>query len=64
MDNWSLEPDEHMRWIYDTSHRDYHSPMAEDLREARRRALCQLPEWMKAVALSNDARRERERNKT
>lgn len=60
-DNWSLEPDPTMRWIYDHSHPEYYSPKAEHLREARRQALCSLPEWMKNCALANDDRREREK---
>ena len=51
----SLEPDESMRWIYDYRHPDYNTPMAQDLRERRSRAIANAPEWMKREAQLNDA---------
>ncbi len=55
---FSLEPDESMRWIYDTRHPDYYSDQAEDLRERRRAALLSCPGWMLNAALANDERRK------
>lgn len=63
MINLSLKPDPHMKWIYDSAHPDYNTPMAESLRESRGRALCSAPEWMLDLARLNDERRERERAK-
>jgi len=53
----SLEPDENMRWIYDPSHRDYNTPMARHLREARAAAIRNAPAWMVREAKLNDALR-------
>lgn len=50
----SLEPDEHMRWIYDPSHRDYNSDRARDLRERRQAAMRNAPRWMIDEASTND----------
>lgn len=52
--NLSLEPDEHMRWIYDYTHRDYNSDYAKDLRERRRVAMQNAPRWMIEEARMND----------
>ena len=54
----SLEPDENMRWIYDPSHRDYNTEMAEDLRNRRAAALRSCPRWMIEEARLNDALRK------
>lgn len=54
----SLEPDEHMRWIYDARHPDYHSDYAKSLRERRANALNQCPQWMFWDAWENDERRK------
>ena len=50
----SLEPDPHMRWIYDYTHPDYNSDRAEDLRERRHRAMQGSPQWMIEEARLND----------
>lgn len=42
----TLESDEHMRWIYDPYHRDYHTEYAKDLRTRRWAALNAVPAWM------------------
>ena len=55
MKRLTLNPDEHMRWIYDPSHPDYNSDRAKDLRERRARALRNAPEWMIREAQLNDA---------
>lgn len=47
-------PDEHMRWIYNPYHPDYHSERAKDLRMRRWVAFCSMPSWMLAEATSND----------
>lgn len=54
MKQLSLEPDEHMRWIYDPAHVDYHSEQAEDLRARHAQALCAAPKWMVEEARLND----------
>lgn len=54
----SLEPDPDMRWIYDPSHRDYHTDRAKDLRERRAAAMRNAPEWMVREAELNDALRK------
>jgi hypothetical protein len=54
----TLEPDDDMRWIYDTTHRDYSSKEAEWLRGRRAAALRSAPEWMIREAKFNDAMRE------
>ena len=51
----TLEPDPHMRWIYDYTHPDYNSDMARDLRERRAAALRSCPRWMIQEARMNDA---------
>jgi hypothetical protein len=56
----SLEPDEHMRWIYDPQHPDYNSDHAKHLREARAHALSQCPDWMIWDAALNDLDRKNE----
>ena len=58
MKTLSLEPDEHMRWIYDPSHRDYDSDRARDLRERRDAAMRGAPEWMRREAELNDLIRQ------
>lgn len=50
----SLEPDEHMRWIYDYTHPDYNSERAEWLRERRMSAMQHAPRWMIEEARMND----------
>lgn len=42
----TLDPDEHMRWIYDPSHPDYNTDQARDLRARRDAALQAAPRWM------------------
>lgn len=59
----SLEPDEHMRWIYDYTHPDYNSDMAKDLRERRMRAMQSAPQWMIEEARLNDILRSCARGK-
>lgn len=54
MDKFSLSPDEHMRWIYDIYHKDYHSEHANYLRESRAAALRNAPRWMIEQASAND----------
>ena len=54
----SLEPDEHMRWIYDYTHPDYNSDRAKDLRERRRVAMVNAPRWMVWEAELNDSLKE------
>ena len=51
----TLQPDEHMRWIYDPSHPDYHSDRAEWLRKRRAAAINSAPQWMIEEARLNDA---------
>lgn len=46
MKKLSLEPDDHIKWIYNPSHPDYNSDEAKDLRERRAAALRSCPEWM------------------
>jgi len=53
----SLNPDEHMRWIYDYTHPDYNSDYAKDLRERRASAISHAPQWMIEEARMNDNRR-------
>jgi hypothetical protein len=54
MTKFSLEPDEHMRWIYDQTHPDYHTDYARDLRERRGRALAACPRGLIQEARMND----------
>lgn len=54
MKGLSLEPDEHMKWIYDPSHPDYNTDRAKHLREARSRAISSAPQWMIEEARLND----------
>ena len=56
----SLEPDEHMRWIYDPYHIDYNSERAKWLRERRAHAIANAPDWMRWEAQFNDAMRVEE----
>ena len=58
MERFSLEPDEHMKWIYDSKHPDYNTDMAKDLRNRRANALSQCPQWMIWDALLNDEQRK------
>lgn len=51
---FSLEPDEHMRWIYDFRHPDYNSDRARNLRDRRAAALRSCPQWMLDDAALND----------
>lgn len=62
MDRFSLEPDEHMQWIYDPRHPDYHTDYARDLRERRANALSQVPQWMFWDAFRNDELRKQAPN--
>lgn len=57
----SLRPDPHMAWIYDSSHRDYNTQEAKDLRERRAYAIRSAPEWMIREAQFNDEMRAKER---
>lgn len=50
----SLEPDDHMKWIYNPSHPNYNSDQAKDLRERRAAALRSCPEWVLLDAYLND----------
>ena len=50
----SLNPDPHIRWIYDYTHRDYSTAYAEDLRRRREAALRNAPRWMVEEARMND----------
>lgn len=50
----SLEPDPHMRWIYDYTHPDYNSDRAKDLRARRDAAFRSAPQWMIEEARMND----------
>ena len=43
---FSLEPDDHMKWIYDPQHPDYNSKHAEYLRKRRAHAISIAPQWM------------------
>ena len=43
---FSLEPDDHMKWIYDQQHPDYNSKHAEYLRKRRAHAISIAPQWM------------------
>lgn len=54
MKNFSAQPDEHMKWIYDHSNPEYHSDHAKDLRAQREAALRACPEWMIKAAMLND----------
>jgi len=51
---FSLEPDEHMRWIYDQRHPEYYTPRAVDLRQLRAAALVECPRWMIEQAAISD----------
>ncbi len=55
MKSLSLEPDEHMRWIYDYTHPEYNSDRAKDLRDRRAAAIRNAPQWMIEEARLNDA---------
>ena len=57
MKRLSMKADARMAWIYDSSHRDHNSDVAKDLRERRRRALSQAPEYMAREAEFNDTNR-------
>jgi hypothetical protein len=48
----TLDPDEHMRWIYDYRHPDYNSSQAIHLRAARAAAIASAPDWMVQLAAS------------
>ena len=43
---FSLEPDDHMKWIYDPQHPDYNAKHAEYLRKRRAHAMSIAPRWM------------------
>jgi len=53
MENPSLQPDEHMKWIYDTTHPEYNSDRAKDLRARRQAALNSCPRYMIEEAYIN-----------
>lgn len=56
MTGFSLQPDPHMRWIYDYTDRErYNSPEAQELRARRDAALRSCPAWMLEQAALNDA---------
>lgn len=59
MTKFSLEPDEHMRWIYDARHPEYNTDYAKSLRERRSNALTQVPSWMFYDAFKNDERKKK-----
>ena len=42
----SMEPDEHMRWIYDSTHPNYDREHAEYLRARRAAAIRSAPRWL------------------
>ena len=54
MKQFSLEPDERMKWIYDPKHPDYNTDRAKYLRNARAYALTNCPQWMLEEAYMND----------
>lgn len=54
MNNLSLQPDEHMKWIYDTTHPGYDSDKAKDLRERRLASINSCPIYMIEEAYFND----------
>jgi len=57
MKRLSLQPDAHMRWIYDYTHPDYNTPRAKHLRERRAQAIASAPQWMIEEARLNDLMR-------
>ena len=59
MKTLSLQPDEHMKWIYDYRHPEYLSKYAHHLRAAREAAIRSAPRWMIELARFNDALKER-----
>lgn len=63
MNQFTLEPDEHMKWIYDSSHKDYNTEEAKYLRARRAAALREAPSWMIQLAQINDDIRSREKQK-
>ena len=58
----SMDPDEHMRWIYDSTHPNYDREHAEYLRARRAAAICSAPKWMVHEAMLNDILREQTPN--
>ena len=58
----SMEPDEHMRWIYDSTHQNYDREHAEYLRARRAAAIRSAPRWMLEEARLNDILREQTPN--
>ena len=61
MKRLSLEPDEHMKWIYDSSHPDYDSDRAKWLRMRRAAAIASAPQWMIEEARLNDIMRDKKK---
>ena len=60
MSGISMEPDEHMKWIYDYANPAYMSEEAIELRELRRRAIQSASRYMLEEAYINDQRKENE----
>ena len=58
----SMDPDEHMRWIYDSTHPNYDREHAEYLRARRAAAIRSAPRWMVEEARLNDILREQTPN--
>lgn len=54
MTRLSLNPDPHIAWIYDTTHKNYNSDIAQDLRNSRTAAIASAPKWMVFEAQLND----------
>lgn len=55
MNKLSLKPDPHMRWIYDYTDPRYNDPpQTVDLRNRRRNAIDNAPQWMIDEARMND----------
>ena len=48
----SLDPDPWNEWIYRPEYRD--DPRARDLRARRAMAIAAAPDWMRALAVSDD----------
>lgn len=54
----SLQPDDHMKWIYDSRDPRYNDSATKDLRERRFMALHNAPRWMIHMAEMNDLLRK------
>ena len=62
MNDWSVLPDPHMRWIYDYNDPRYSDPATVQLRDRRWDALRALDPGMHDVGFQNDQRRRAEEN--